>query len=225
MPANQPAGRLNRRDFLKLSAGALGAAALTCSGAGYLASRAPALPALDPDCGDQTMNGKILITYATRAGSTAEVAQAIGQVFCEQSAQVDILPVKQVKDLEPYRAVIIGSAIRMGRWLPEAVQFVETHRERLAQLPTAYFLVSLFLKDADPEMRKTVAAYVDPVRQILEPASLGMFVGKMDLSRLSWLDRQAAKMVKAPVGDFRDWDAIQTWAGSLALSSFYASAG
>jgi menaquinone-dependent protoporphyrinogen oxidase len=219
MPTEQASERrLTRRDFLKLSAGGLGAAALTCTGMGYLASRSPAIPYPQPDCGGQsTMNGKILVTYATRAGSTAEVAQAVGQVFCDKGYLVEVMPVKQVRDLSPYRAVIIGSAIRMGRWLPEAVKFVETHQNTLSGLPTAYFLVSLFLKDADPEMQKTVQAYVDPVRQILEPSSLGMFTGKMDPSKLSWLDKQAAKMVKAPVGDFRDWEEIRRWAETLKV--------
>lgn len=162
------------------------------------------------------MQTNILVAYATKAGSTAEIAEVIGQTLCENGAVVDVRPVKEVRSLDGYRAVIVGSAIRMGRWLPEAVKFIEVHKTELAHMPTAYFLVCLFLSEGTPEMRATVAAYLDPVRAVLEPNSIGLFPGKMDYSKLSWLDRQAAKMVKAPEGDHRDWQAIRDWTEAWA---------
>ena len=166
------------------------------------------------------MNAKVLVAYATRAGSTLEVAQSIGQIFCEHGVLVDILPVKEIKSLDGYQAVIVGSAIRMGAWLPEAVKFVESHQAALNSIPKAYFLVSLFLREDTPEMRKTVEGYLGPVRQILEPDSLAIFPGKMDYSKLSWVERQAAKFVKAPEGDYRDWEAVRGWAQKLASNGF-----
>ena len=83
------------------------------------------------------MSNKILVAYASRTGSTAEVAEAIGQTLAESGAQVDVLPVQDIKDLAPYRAVVAGSAIRGGKWLPEALQFMQTYQAALAQKPSS----------------------------------------------------------------------------------------
>jgi menaquinone-dependent protoporphyrinogen oxidase len=64
-------------------------------------------------------------------------------------------------------------------------------------------------------VRRTVSAFLDPVRKIHEPASIGLFAGKMDFNKLSWVDRSIAKMVKSPEGDFRNWGAIHAWANEL----------
>jgi menaquinone-dependent protoporphyrinogen oxidase len=122
------------------------------------------------------------------------------------------MPIKEVKDLNPYRAVIVGSAIRMGSWLPVAVDFVSNNRETLAQVPTAFFLVSGFLREDTPEMRARVSAFLDPVRKIMQPDKEGMFAGKMDFTKLSFLDRTIAKAVKAVEGDWRNWEQIRAWA-------------
>jgi menaquinone-dependent protoporphyrinogen oxidase len=158
------------------------------------------------------MTGKVLVAYATKAGSTAEVAQAIAEVLRGKGENVDVAPVKEVKDLSPYRAVIAGSAIRMGSWLPEAVDFVAKNQAALAKVPTAFFLVSGYLKDDTPEMRAKVSAFLDPVRAMVKPGKEGMFAGKMDYSKITFLDRLIAKMVKSVEGDWRNWDQIRAWA-------------
>lgn len=158
---------------------------------------------------------RILVTYATRAGSTAEVAACVAEELSAVGATVETIPIKAVTGVNPYDAVIIGSASRMGHWLPAAVGFVKAHRERMSQIPTAYFLVSGFLREDTPEMRKTVLAYLDPVRDALEPASIGLFAGKMDYHGLSWLDRTIARALGSNEGDWRDSEAIRTWAHQL----------
>src|SRR6266487_6623990 len=107
---------------------------------------------------------KILVTFATRAGSTYEVAARVAEVLRAGGATVEVKPVAAVHEVKDYDAVVIGSAIRMGQWLPEAVQFVKAHRETLSHIPTAYFLVSGFLRADTPEMRQRALAYLDPVR-------------------------------------------------------------
>jgi menaquinone-dependent protoporphyrinogen oxidase len=158
---------------------------------------------------------KILITYATRAGSTAQVAETIAQTLGTTGATVDVRPIKSVTDLAANNAVVIGSAIRFGQWLPEAVEFVKNNQTTLSRIPTAYFVVSGFLREDTPEMRQTVLAYLDPVRKILEPTAIGLFAGKMDYRKLSLLDRGIAALVKQPEGDWRNWDAIRGWARDL----------
>ena len=158
---------------------------------------------------------RILVAYATRAGSTVEVAQSIGQVLSGTGAMVDVKPVKSLHGVNGYDAAIIGSAIRMGQWLPEAVQFVKTNRGALSRIPTAYFLVSGTLREDTPDVRQKVSAYLDPVRQILEPASIGLFAGKIDYSTVSFLERFLVQTMKEPEGDWRNWEAIRNWTRAL----------
>lgn len=89
------------------------------------------------------MSNKILVAYATRNGSTAGVAEAIGKTLAENGTVVDVRSMTDVKDLTPYQAVVAGSAIRGGMWLPEAMQFMKTHQAALAQRPFAAFLVCM----------------------------------------------------------------------------------
>jgi len=168
------------------------------------------------------MMKKILVTYATRAGSTFEVAEQVAEVLRATGASVDVKPIPAVHELKGYDAVVIGSAIRMGQWLPEAVAFVQAQREPLSHIPTAYFLVSGLLRDDTPQMRGKVLAFLDPVRQILEPASIGLFAGKMDYSTMDGLDRSIAEAVSTSEGDWRNWEAIRSWAQGLQLILAYA---
>jgi menaquinone-dependent protoporphyrinogen oxidase len=158
---------------------------------------------------------KILVTYATRAGSTFEVAARVAEVLRTAGATVDVKPVPAVHEVKGYDAVIVGSAIRMGRWLPEAEAFVKANCETLSHIPTAYFLVSGLLRNDTPEMRHKVLAYLDPVRKILEPISIGLFAGKMDYSKMDWHDRSIAEAVSSSEGDWRSWETIRGWAQEL----------
>ncbi len=165
---------------------------------------------------------KFLVAYATRAGSTAEVASCVAEVLRAAGATVDVKYVTAVHELKGYDAVIIGSAIRRGQWLPEAVEFVKTNREALSHIPTAYFLVSGFLREDSPEMRQRALAYLDPVRKILEPSSIGLFAGKMDYGKMDWPDRSIAEAVSSSEGDWLDWEAIREWAHDLQRALVHA---
>jgi menaquinone-dependent protoporphyrinogen oxidase len=87
------------------------------------------------------MSQQILVTFASRAGSTAGVAEFVGETLAEKGYQVEVQPMRAVKDLAPYQAVVVGSAIQNRQWLPEAVDFVLTHRAALAQRLCAMFSV------------------------------------------------------------------------------------
>jgi menaquinone-dependent protoporphyrinogen oxidase len=165
---------------------------------------------------------KILVTYATRAGSTAEVASIVAEVLRAAGATVDVKFVTAVHEVQGYDAVVVGSAIRMGHWLPEAVAFVQAHREPLSHIPIAYFLVSGLLRNDTPETRRKVLAFLDPVRKILEPTSIGLFAGKIDYSRMDGFDRSIAEAVGSSGGDWRNWEAIRYWAQGLQLSLTHA---
>ena len=167
------------------------------------------------------MNNKILVTYVSRFGATAGVAEAIGKTLAESGAQVDVLPMREVKDLSQYRAVVAGSAINAAAWLPEAMQFVQTHRAELAQKPFATFLVcmTLAMRNAD-QYRSHVATWLNPVRALVKPVSEGLFTGALEISKIpSFSDRLKFRLSVLfgvwKEGDHRDWNAIRAWAESI----------
>jgi menaquinone-dependent protoporphyrinogen oxidase len=166
------------------------------------------------------MNGKILVTYASRSGSTAGVAEAIGKTLAESGAWVEVLPMNEIKNLDAYQAVVAGSAIREGQWLPEAMQFVQVHQAELARKPFAAFLVCMTLAMKHGAYRDQVANWLAPVRSQVRPVSEGLFAGAFDLNKVpSFSDRLkfrlSIRMGVWPVGDHRDWNAIRQWAESL----------
>lgn len=161
------------------------------------------------------MSANLLIAYASIQGSTAGVADAIADELRAGGATVTVEEIRHVKRLDGYDGVIVGSAIRAGNWLPGAKKFVTRHQAALSNMPLAYFTVCLTLEKDTEENRKIVAAYLDPIRLIVEPDSVGLFAGVMDYEKLSWPVRQIIKSMKSPQGDFRNWDAIRAWARDL----------
>jgi menaquinone-dependent protoporphyrinogen oxidase len=167
------------------------------------------------------MSNRILVTYASRTGSTRGVAEAIGKTLAEDGAQVDVLPMQGVEDLSPYRAVVAGSAIQGGQWLPEAMQFMQTHQAALALKPFAAFLVCMTLAmPSGDKYRPHVATWLDPVRALVKPVSTGLFAGALDISKVpSFGDRLKFRLsVMFGVwseGDHRDWNAIRAWTNSI----------
>jgi len=159
---------------------------------------------------------KILVAYATKAGSTSEVAAEIGRVVeSKGDCKVDVYPVGELKGVSGYDAVIIGSSIRAGKWLPQAIKFVAQHQEALSRVPVALFTVCLTLKEDTQENRRTVATYLDPVREVVQPVDVGLFAGVMDYAKLPFVFRLMMKAMKSPEGDFRDWQAIRAWADQV----------
>ncbi len=161
------------------------------------------------------MQKKVLIAYATYYGSTSEVAQAVAERIRNLGAEVDVIPVKEVRDLSPYQAVVVGSAIRGGKIHPAAARFLERNEEALSKLPVAYFVCCMTAREKDEDARLKVEGYLAETLNRtpkIKPISTGFFAGKLEYSKLEWLARLMLKTLNAPEGDFRDWEAIRNWA-------------
>lgn len=187
---------------------------LACAGLSFIATREPEIE-MKQDSFGGTMNNKILVAYATKSGSTVDVAQTIGKTLADKGASVDVMPVKSVKSLDGYRAVVIGSGIRMGNWLPEAVEFVRQNQAKLNQLPTAFFTVHLLNLDDSETSRTNRALYTEPMRKIVAPKTEIFFAGKLEYAKLSLFEKLISRMMKAPEQDLRDWNKIRAWAESV----------
>ena len=173
----------------------------------------------ESSCGLEKKSGKkVLVAYASHCGTTGGVAEAIGKVLCDRGAVVDVRLVGNVNDLSSYQAVILGSAIRMGKWLPETVEFLKKHQDALSRVPVAYFVVCLTMKDDTADNRRKALAFLDPVRKQVpqvKPVDIGLFAGAVDFKKLSFVYSLMLKVKGAPEGDFRNWETIRTWATSI----------
>lgn len=163
---------------------------------------------------------KTLIAYASKCGSTEEVAREIGAELSRNGAEVDVLPAGKVKEIRPYDFVVLGTAIRMGSPLKEAASFAAKFREDLRGKPVALFSVGLQMREDTPESREKARGFLKSLADLVgDPVSVAMFAGKIDPNRFGFFLRIFAKMEKTGIfnkGDWRDWDAIRCWAGELA---------
>ena len=221
-------GALSRREFVTLA----GAAAVTTLALG-------AVPGCAADDGAETggvetpstnyggaseMGQRVLVGYATRTGSTVDVAQAIGEELGKRDLTVDVKPLKERPSLEGYDAVVLGSAVNGGAWLPEAVSFVESNRPALSAVPVAAFCVHIMNLGDDEKARSRRQNYLKAVRAIVTPVAEGFFAGigptREDSSLIMrWAFRAFGG---GGEGDCRDWDAIRAWGATVELGSVTA---
>jgi menaquinone-dependent protoporphyrinogen oxidase len=160
----------------------------------------------------------VLVAAASRHGSTSEIAARIGTELTKSGLDVEIKKLEDVKRLERYDAFVIGSAIYLGTWLGRARHFVEAHRAELASRPTWLFasgsVVGHPAVDDDP-----LAINATIVQVLVETAHARehkLFTGKLDRSKLGPAERASVRAAWASDGDYRDWQAVDNWAASIA---------
>ena len=169
------------------------------------------------------MGKRVLITYASKYGSTGGVADAIGKELCGKGLAADVALIGNAGDLGLYQGVVVGSAIYMGKWMPEATDFVKKNRDILRRMPVAYFLVCITLSQPTEKNRAEALSYMEPIMRAvpeIRPLGIGTFAGALDYNKLSWLNKRILKAKGAPEGDFRDWNSIRTWAQEPVYARF-----
>jgi menaquinone-dependent protoporphyrinogen oxidase len=163
---------------------------------------------------------KVLVTAASRHGSTAEIAAAIARVLRLRGLAADLLEPAEVCDLSEYDAAVLGSAIYAGRWMGPATDLVERCRPQLAGRPVWLFSSGPVGNPENPVQGPSVSGLIE------HTGALGhrVFAGKLDKAELGRLERTMVRAVRAPEGDYRQWGSIIEWATEIADALTSASA-
>jgi menaquinone-dependent protoporphyrinogen oxidase len=155
----------------------------------------------------------VLVTYASKHGSTQGIAEAIGARLHERGADAEVRSVRGVDGLERYDVVVVGSAVYLGSWMKEAQAFLDRNAEALGRIPV--WLFSSGPTGTDPNE----GALLDKQQRRLDAVGARdhhVFLGALDRKKLGFLERSAIKAAKSPLGDFRDWSDVERWADSIA---------
>ncbi|WAI00650.1 flavodoxin domain-containing protein [Methanogenium organophilum] len=159
---------------------------------------------------------RTLIAYATKYGTTKEIAEEIQDILTENGIESDLINVMETGSIDTYDAVIIGSPVYMGKMLIEARDFCQKYMQFLAEKWVAIFVDGVSCCPPGEEAERTLIAAIDEMKDYVKPAVKKVFAGSLDPSVLIEADAQIADMVHPPVGDFRDHEAIRTWAREIA---------
>lgn len=164
---------------------------------------------------------KVLVAYASKHHSTAEIADVIGAMLeLDSTLDVAVRPVEVVKDITRYDAVVLGSAVYAGQWQTSAAEFLHRHAKELAQRPVWLFS-SGPTGEGDPKTLmkgRNFPVGLQPLAEQIKPRDIAFFHGKLDPNKVSIMERSAIKMVHAPIGDFRNWDMIRSWASKISAA-------
>ncbi|HNU67812.1 MAG TPA: flavodoxin domain-containing protein [Myxococcota bacterium] len=160
---------------------------------------------------------KILVVYATHSGCTEDVARRIGTALRQGGAEVKVIPVESAPAPAGFDAVIVGSGVRAGKWHGPAIRWIEKHAAAVRAIPHAMFTVCLMMRDGQKKAPE-VLAFTQPVfdRLDLKPVGVGLFPGWFVPEKFPLFERIILKMMKTPMGDFRDFDAVDSWVSVVA---------
>jgi len=163
------------------------------------------------------MPASVLVAYATRYGSTQEVAEAVAATLRERRWEVDLRPAREVRSLEGYSAVVLGTALYMFRLHKDARRFLTRNREALSKRPVAIFAMGPF--NNDEKEWQAVRAQLDKELAMFPwfaPIAHEVFGGKFDPAKLRFPYNLVPYLRRLPASDIRDWNAINAWASSIA---------
>src|SRR5208283_505934 len=127
------------------------------------------------------MSGSVLVGYATRSGSTQEVAEAVAATLRESGLEVDLRPMRDVRTLNGYRMLVLGAPLNMFRWHKDALAFLSRHRKAIGQVPVAVFALGPF-HDEEKEWQSARAQLDKELSKIpwFAPVAREVFGGKFD---------------------------------------------
>lgn len=162
------------------------------------------------------MSMSVLVAYASSYGSTQEVAEAVAETLRGCGLKVDIVPMKQVRDVDNYSAVVLGAPLYMFHWHKNATNFLTRYREALTHHPVAVFALGPITPGDEAKEFPAAREMLD--KELAKfpwfsPVCVEMFGGKIDPTHLKFPFSMFMKQV--PAADLRDWTMIRSWASEL----------
>ncbi|HJQ94462.1 MAG TPA: flavodoxin domain-containing protein [Acidimicrobiia bacterium] len=158
---------------------------------------------------------KVLVSAASKHGATAGIADVIGSTLMGSGFEVSMMEPGRIDDIDSFDAIVVGSAVYAGHWMKPAIELTERFAERFPDKP-----VWLFSSGPIGDPPKPSEDPVDLVEVMKMTGARGhrLFAGKLDKAMLSFPERAIVSALRAPYGDFRDWDEIRNWANEIAMS-------
>jgi len=157
---------------------------------------------------------RVLVAVASKHAATAEIATRIGHVLTDRGHDVRVQAAADVHAVDDVDAVLLGSGVYLGKWLPAAVQLVDRCEAELRARPVWLFSSGPSGDPPKPEPAKSVD--VSDVMVRTGARTHQVFSGRLDRQQLGVGERVVVAAVRATDGDFRDWAEIDRWAGAVA---------
>jgi menaquinone-dependent protoporphyrinogen oxidase len=157
---------------------------------------------------------RVLVAYATRHGSTYEIAEAIAGTLRGRGFHVHLADAGEVDDVSGYTGIVLGSAVYMGNWLEPARRLLDEHADEFSARPI--WLFSSGPLGVPPKPTQDKAVQIEAIAARTGAKGHRLFAGRLDKSELGLGERTVVRAVRAPEGDFRDWDAVREWAEEIA---------
>jgi menaquinone-dependent protoporphyrinogen oxidase len=164
------------------------------------------------------MNMDILIAYASKYGSTTQIAENIALRFKKAGLEPKLMTAGDIRSLDGYSAAVVGSAVYAGNWLKEASDFLAKFKQELSLKPVWFFSAGPTGNGNPVEQMKgwRFPQALQPLADSIHPRDIAFFHGTLDMEKLRFAEKLIVRALKAPAGDFRDWEKINTWADSIA---------
>lgn len=163
--------------------------------------------------GQRSTPARILVSAGSKHGATHEIAGRIGEVLAEEGYEVTVAPAEQVRDVAGYDAVVLGSAVYAGHWVAAAKDLADIVAQAKPPVPTWLFSSGPIGDPPKPEEDPVDVAGIQAATAAREHR---IFPGKIDKSKLSFGEKAIMIAVRAPEGDYRDWEEIGAWATAIA---------
>jgi menaquinone-dependent protoporphyrinogen oxidase len=156
------------------------------------------------------MTPRILVAYATKHGSTREVAHVVAEELRLRGLCVDVAPAEQVGSVTDYDGVVMGGALYMGRWHPQATHLLTAERDALASMPVAVFAMGPRTMDPSEvaQSRRQLDRALEKAPSV-RPCAVAIFGGVVEPRTLRF------PLNRMPASDARDWDAVRSWTAGL----------
>ncbi len=157
---------------------------------------------------------KVLIAYASKYGSTKEIAEHIAMMLRRAGLTTEVKDAESVSSLYAYDAIILGSGIYFDTWLPEAKELLESFEDELSEKQVWLFSSGLTAQVGPKDW--SFPETLQPIIKSIKPKAVALFGGKVNAEQLTLDDWLLNPSLRVEAGDYRNWNEIEAWARAIA---------